>query len=218
MKTIKLLLVATLILAGVSLKAQDNPFTFGVKAGVNMSSVTGDDDGTKVRFGYNIGVTVDYAINQDWYILSGLQYTTKGTNLDKIGSIKPSMHAAYLQLPIHAAYKLEVAPETKLVFHAGPYLAYGINGKSKLGLNDDVEVDIEGIEDLEGLVNSLLNKKTNTFDTFKRFDAGLGLGIGAEFGKIALDLGWDFGLVNIVDKGDGTIRNANAYLTVGYKF
>lgn len=199
MKTIKLLLVATLILAGISLKAQDNPFTFGVKAGVNMSSVTGDDDGTKVRFGYNIGVTVDYAINQDWYILSGLQYTTKGTNLDKIGSIKPSMHAAYLQLPIHAAYKLEVAPETKLVFHAGPYLAYGLNG------------DLKFEEDGEKL-------SYNTFDYFKRFDAGLGLGVGAEFGKFGVDLGWDFGLVNIVDKGDGTIRNANAYLTVGYKF
>lgn len=218
MKTIKLLLAATLIMVGVSLNAQDNPFTFGVKAGVNMSNMNGDVTGNKVRFGYNIGVTVDYAINQDWYILSGLQYTTKGVNFDKIGGVKPSVHAAYLQLPIHAAYKLEVTPSTTLVFHAGPYLAYGINGKSKLGPNDDVEVDIEGIEDLEGLVNSLLNKKTNTFDTFKRFDAGLGLGIGAEFGKIALDLGWDFGLVNILDKYDGSVRNANAYLTVGYKF
>lgn len=204
MKTIKLLLAATLIMVGVSLNAQDNQFTFGVKAGVNMSNMNGDVNGNKVRFGYNIGVTLDYAINQDWYILSGLQYTTKGTNFDKVLGIKQSLHAAYLQLPIHAAYKLEVAPETKLVFHAGPYLAYGLNGKAKTtlkGNNNDYEAG-----------------KTNTFDDIKRFDMGLGLGAGIEFGKIGIDLGWDYGLLNIVKEGEGTIRNGNAYLTVGYKF
>ncbi|WP_101689794.1 porin family protein [Dysgonomonas massiliensis] len=195
MKTIKLLLAATLIMVGVSLNAQDNQFTFGVKAGVNMSNMNGDVNGNKVRFGYNIGVTLDYAINQDWYILSGLQYTTKGMN----GENKESLHAAYLQLPIHAGYKLEVTPATTLVFHAGPYLAYGING--------DLSSKEEGVK-----------ISVSTFDFLKRFDAGLGLGVGAEFGKIALDLGWDFGLVNVLDKGEGSIRNGNAYLTVGYKF
>ena len=34
---------------------------------------------------------------------------------------------------------------------------------------------------------------------FERFDAGLGIGVGAEFGAILLDLGWDMGLVDILN-------------------
>lgn len=208
MKTIKLLLAATLIMVGVSLNAQDNQFTFGVKAGVNMSNMDIKHIDTKVKFGYNIGVTVDYAINQDWYILSGLQYTTKGTKID-YSIFEAKLNAAYLQLPIHAGYKLEIAPETKLVFHAGPYFAYGINGKAKASTNY-----FEELEDEWGIEGT---GKSNTFDTIDRFDMGLGLGVGIEFGKFGLDLGWDYGLINIA-KEDGTTRNGNAYLTVGYKF
>lgn len=210
MKTFKLLLVATLILVGVNLNAQDKPFTFGVKAGANMSTMTGDIEDSKVKLGFNIGVTVDYAINQDWYILSGLQYTTKGVKIEynfADEDYKSTINAAYLQLPIHVGYKLEIAPETKLVFHAGPYLAYGVNGKIK-------ESGTEVINDT-AIPYSV---KVNTFDFMKRFDAGLGLGVGAEFGKFGVDLGWDFGLVNVVKEGNNTNRNGNAYLTVGYKF
>lgn len=200
MKTIKLLLTAALIIAGISLSAQDKKFTFGVKAGLNMSSISGDISDTKVRFGYNVGVTADYAINQNWYILSGLEYTTKGVN----GSDGESIHAAYIQLPVHAGYKLEVAPGTKLIFHAGPYLAYGTNGNT--------EITVFQLGDLS------FGGKAKTFDIFRRFDAGLGLGIGAEFGKFGVDLGWDYGLVNMVEEGKGSLRTGNAYLSASYKF
>lgn len=62
-------------------------------------------------------------------------------------------------------------------------------------------------------------------DTFsdailKKFDFGLGLGVGAEFGKINVGLGYDLGLLDISQMGDSNypIRTQNAYLTVGYKF
>lgn len=45
------------------------------------------------------------------------------------------------------------------------------------------------------------------------------LGVGAEFGPILLDLGWDMGLVNVArDSGDEKVKNQNAYLSVGYRF
>ena len=53
---------------------------------------------------------------------------------------------------------------------------------------------------------------------YKPFDAGLGLGVGAEFGPVLLDLGWDMGLVNISNRDNGDVKNQNAYLSVGYKF
>lgn len=54
-----------------------------------------------------------------------------------------------------------------------------------------------------------------------RFDFGIGLGIGAEFGKINAGLGYDFGLLDVaknIEDNDLTLRNGNAYISVGYKF
>ncbi len=197
--TFKTCLVAIALLIGINTYAQDKPITFGVKAGVNLSNVGGDIDGTDAKIGFNAGVTLDYGFTPDVYLLTGLQLTTKGF---KVKDLDINSNLMYLQLPVHVGYKLTVAEATKIVFHAGPYAAYGIGGKTEYSDEDGTY-------------------KPNSFSKggYKKFDFGLGLGVGAEFGKIGVDLGYDFGLANIVDtEGDGKVRNMNAYLTLGYKF
>lgn len=197
MKTIfKTILLATALLLTANVAAQDSPIQFGVKAGVNLSNFGGDVDGNKAKIGFLGGVTLDYAFTPDWYLMTGLEFTMKGAKWDgEDGSTKIS----YLQLPIHAGYKLLVADNTKIVFHAGPYLAYGLSAKE------------EGVD---------LFKKYDGLDkaALKRFDFGVGLGVGAEFGKIGVGIGYDFGLANISNYDEAKLRNQNAYLTVGYKF
>lgn len=188
--TLKTCLVAVALLIGINTYAQDKPVTFGVKAGVNLSNVSGDVDGSKAKVGFNAGVTLDYGFTSDVYLLTGLELTTKGF---KIKDEDGSANLMYLQLPVHVGYKLSIVEDTKIVFHAGPYVAYGIGGKT-------------------GGVDSFGK------DRFDAFDFGLGLGVGAEFGKIGVGLGYDFGLVNIIDAGGANIKNMNAYLTLGYKF
>lgn len=222
MKTIKTILLGLVLLLGVKVSAQEKPFTFGVKAGANMSTVTGDIEDTKVRFGYNVGVTVDYAFTENWFILSGLEYTTKGVNGKKVLGMKPTLNAAYIQLPIHAGYKLNVSPSTKIVFHAGPYVALGVNGKIKIkNINFDVLEDFLDEDEIE-VIEAINNSNINTFgNLMNRFDFGIGLGIGAEFGKINAGIGYDFGLLNVaknIGGNDLTLRNGNAYISVGYKF
>lgn len=220
MKTIKVILFAVALLIGVSASAQDDKkLTLGVKAGANMSNVTGDLDDTKVKIGFNVGVTLDYAFTPEWFLMTGLEFTTKGLKqegtfdaedfgFDGLGDVdvKLTYNPMYLQLPIHAGYKLEVADNTKINFHAGPYLAYGIGGKIT------AKAEVAGVEGKE---------KTDIFGDdglLKRFDFGVGLGAGVEFGKIGVGLGYDFGLVNIIDVKGASVKNSNAYLTVGYKF
>ena len=94
---------------------------------------------------------------------------------------------------------MDVTPETRIVFHAGPYLAYGVGGKIKFG-------------------NSSINTFNKDSGVFKPFDAGAGVGIGAEFGNIIVDLGWDMGLTNISRAAKGSVKTQNAYLSLGYKF
>ncbi|MDR0823739.1 MAG: PorT family protein [Prevotella sp.] len=201
MKTIiKTSLIAIALLMGVNASAQ-TPITFGIKAGVNLSNLTGDSDGTKAKIGFNAGVTVDFGIAQDVYLLTGLEYSLKGAKLSDEGETM-KLGLSYIQLPIHVGYKLAVAEGTNIVFHAGPYLGYLAGGNWSY----------------DGASIGIFSDAGEAISKFKRFDFGVGLGVGAEFGKIGVGLGWDFGLAKIMDEANVSVKNSNAYLTVGYKF
>lgn len=195
MKKLKLSLVVAMLAIVTAASAQLN---LGVKGGLNMSNMVGDEiNDNNMKLGFHVGLAADYDFAPSMAIQTGLLFTTKGTELND----NNNSNLMYLQVPVHFAYKQEVTPGTRIVFHAGPYVAYGIGGKSKiLGIEYDSFGD-----------NSL-----------KPFDAGLGLGVGAEFGRFIADIGWDMGLVNIAsDTAEffrGKTRNQNAYLSVGVKF
>lgn len=200
MKTIiKSGLITVALLVGISVNAQDKSTIFGVKAGLNLSNVGGDISESDAKIGFNVGVTLDYSFTPEFYLLTGLELTTKGFKVDLVDATSNLM---YLQLPVHVGYKLPVAETTKIVFHAGPYVAYGIGGKTKATNTEYGKIS------------------ANSFSTggYKEFDFGLGLGVGAEFGKFGVGLGYDFGLINVVDMDGVSVRNMNGYLTVGYKF
>ena len=201
MKKTKLSLVVVL-LAIASLAGAQN-FSFNVKGGLNLSNLSGDVEDNKVKPGFHIGVGADYNFAPNMAIQSALLYSAKGAKADLEG-IDITLNANYLQLPVHFAYKIDAAPGTKVVLHAGPYIAYGVGGEIK-GKESGVTVAIDTFDGDIGLM--------------KRLDAGLGLGVSTEFGPILLDLGWDMGLINVArDSGDESVRNQNAYLSVGYRF
>ncbi len=51
----------------------------------------------------------------------------------------------------------------------------------------------------------------------KRFDFGLGMGVAYEINRFFVDLSGEFGLVKMYD-GDGSPKNINFSIGVGYKF
>ena len=179
------------------------PVSFGVKAGMNLSEIQKLDDDVKV--GFNVGVTAELALPSNFYLMSGLEFTTKGAkgkeqvlNPSSGAKSKATYNAMYLQLPIHAGYKLNLTPGTKLVFRAGPYLAYGVGGRIKWDNKSLGEMDF-------------FNDNTN------RFDFGIGGAVGVEFiNKINVSLGADQGLTKIFK--DTKMKNRCAYISVGYKF
>ncbi|MBF6598373.1 MAG: PorT family protein [Fermentimonas sp.] len=207
MKKMRFMLVVAMLAMVTVASAQMN---LGVKGGVNMSNFYGDElNDNNVKIGFHIGLAADYDFAYNSAIQTGLFFTTKGAKYSSsVGeaSADVTVNPMYLQLPVHYAYKIDVSPGTRVVLHAGPYAAYGVGGKSKLsGSVGDVggETESEVFGD-DGFL--------------KRFDAGLGLGVGFEFGPLLLDLGWDMGLVNIADSDNSDLKNQNAYLSVGYRF
>lgn len=221
----KVFLLTFILLLGINVLAQDSPFRFGVKAGVNMSNATieNKDADPKFKVGYQIGVTVDYTFTRDWLIQSGLSFTTKGSKVDDFyagqmigGDGRGTTHTfnqLYIQLPVYAAYRVNVTDNLGIVIGAGPYMAYGIGGKSKEKLHKAVFGD------------SSTERKFDTFgngdddiEQLNRVDFGLGLNVSAEFGKIVVGLGYEHGLLNVAAYDGLKYRNRSAALTLGYKF
>ena len=207
MKKMRMVLVVAMIAMVTAVSAQMN---LGIKGGVNMSNFYGEElDDQNMKIGFHVGLAADYEFAYNSAIQTGLYFTTKGAKYSSSfgdASGEFTVNPMYLQIPVHYAYKLDVTPGTRIVFHAGPYAAYGVGGKSKFSASVG-EVSGESEADVFGDDGFL-----------KNFDAGLGLGVGAEFGPMLLDLGWDMGLINIADSENGDLKNQNAYLSIGYRF
>ena len=235
MKKIVLVLAMVAVVGAVCAQG----LSLGIKGGANMSNLYGKEvKDTKMKLGFNVGVAADYEFESNVAIQSGLYFTTKGaklssTNIDqKVGDIKLSgtvdktANAMYLQVPLHLAYKIDVTPGARVVLHAGPYAAYGvggkISGKSTVKVSGNVTADQKAAVDAAlKQINASTTSSVNTFDKkmgYKPFDAGVGIGVGAEFGSLLVDLGWDMGLLNISRNKDVNVKNQNAYLALGFKF
>ena len=192
MKKLKLSLVVT-FLAMISLVGAQNT-SYSIKGGLNVSNIYGDKVSSQKKPGFHFGVGADFGLTPELFLQTGLLFSNKGYKYNVEG-LNSTINTNYLQLPVHLAYKIDVTPGTKVVIHAGPYVAYGIGGKL-IG-------DVKAFDKDAG---------------FKPLDFGLGLGVGAEFGVILVDLGWDMGLTNISRATLGSIKTQNAYLSLGYKF
>lgn len=218
--TMRTALLAVILLFAIAVNAQYNPLTFGVKAGMNLSNVSGDFEDSKVKVGFNVGVTLDYALVNDFYLLTGLDFTTKGSKVGEDGGTDLKLNLSYLQLPVHVGYKFPIGNDSRILFHAGPYVAFGVDGKWKAK---------QGSSEIS--VGAFSDDAEDAGMKMKRFDFGLGFGLGAEFGRINAGINCDFGLINIADFGifdlddwgqfdgsDVSVKNMNVAISVGYKF
>lgn len=200
MKTIKTTIFVLLLLAVIHGHAQEKKTIFGIKAGLNVSNIGATDDkefdNTNAKTGFHAGVTLDYAFTPNWYLLTGLEYTTKGTKID-LGSRDMDIKAAYVQLPLHGGFKFRVADALSVLVYLGPYFAYGLHGKSKYG-----------------------SFKYDTFskDIAKKFDCGMNFGAGLEWKKFCFGLGGEYGMVNIMEEGNSKAETRNFAISLGYKF
>ncbi len=220
----RLFFFTLVLLSGLNVLAQTTPFTFGIKAGVNMSNATIDnkDADPKLKIGYQVGATVDYTLTQEWLIQSGLSFTAKGSKIDDFdagrtigGDGRGTTHTfneLYIQMPLYAAYKVNVSENFGIVIGAGPYMAYGIGGKTKKKLHKAVFGDGSTEREFDTFGNA-----KDAIEQLKRFDLGLGLNVSAEFGKIVVGLGYEHGLLNVAAYDGMKYRNRNATLTLGYK-
>ena len=206
--------------------AQDKAVSFGLRAGLNINTLTysGDDEGEirdfyKARPGFHVGAVVDCKVAGNFYIQPSIYITTRGTKLETISPKKPwsdfdyakfryseKINMTYLQIPISASYRFPVGKIVKFDLNVGPYVAIGLGGKLKVEEERTIyhrstnEIESEETESEKFRVFGQSTAEKDYGD-FKRLDAGLRFGAGLHIRKFNIGLAYDLGLANIAYSG-----------------
>jgi hypothetical protein len=218
MKTKIVILFAMLFASVAAFSQQLGKTTIGIRAGVNFQNLNGkdeDDDrlSNDLKVGFNVGVNAEVPIAQDFYVQPGLLYSTKGAReKDVSGDEDAKVNIAYLEVPINLLYK-PVLGQGHLLMGFGPYIAFGVGGKLKVG---DVDTDVEFDNDV-----SLAEVTSGVH--FKRMDAGANLLFGYELSNnLSAQINAQLGLVNIQPEVEGnklgTTKNTGFGVSLGYRF
>jgi outer membrane immunogenic protein len=202
MKTIyPLLLLSLLSLAGMStLNAQmtDGKPRFGIKAGVNGSSLYDDANASdkETRIGITGGVFAQIPFNKGRMALRPeLLFTTKGGAYDFANNtIRPDYQINYVELPLSLEYRFLGV----INIHGGGYASLLVTGDGK----------IEGVQTTLAKAN------------FEDFDFGWHAGAGIDIGAIGLHFRMSRGLQNIskenVNVFLGDLKNSSWAVTLSY--
>ncbi len=217
MKNLKSMLVTVLMVtSAITVHAQ----TVGLRSGMNLSNMLmkmGDEvmsENLKMNPGYHVGVALDFPI-EDWLsIESGLLLSKKGFKVSEEGdgySSEAKMNLLYLNMPVTPKATIN-AGKVKLYVVAGPYLAYGISGKTKYTMtyNGDSESESDEIKWGDDPEN----------DDLKRIDFGLSMGGGVLIDAFQIGIAYDLGLSNIsvITDYDTKIKNKVLGFTCAYWF
>lgn len=174
--------------------AQD--ISFGAKAGLNLSNVTGDVEGTSMKTGFQIGGFAEIAISDEFSIQPELVYSTQGAKEEEefFGvTYEGSLNLSYINVPVMAKYYITEG----LSLEAGPQIGFLVSA----------EYEAEGeTSDVKEFYNST--------------DFGFNIGAGYNVTEnINASLRYTAGMSNILkDSDDYKAANSNIAIALAYKF
>jgi hypothetical protein len=204
MKT-KLILLTTALFLCSGLFTQtiaQSPISFGLKGGVNLANLNGDDtDDFDARSGLNIGVVLEFGIPLSPIgIESGIYYSQKGASSEDQGATL-TLKADYLEIPVLG--KLSFGPPGPIKPHllAGPYLGFLLNSKVVgEGGGTSVSVDV----------------KEDTNDVDFGFIAGIGLDVNLGLTTLSLQARYSIGLTEVYTDSD--VKHGVFGIVAGFTF
>lgn len=177
----KKLLLSALFLSVFALSSAQIKSSFGVKAGVNFSTLYAEDvDDKNMLVNINVGIVAVIPLTDFLGFQPEILYSGKGAEL-KYSNIlvegKAKFNLAYIEVPLLLRMNLS----ENFSVQAGPYIAYLINANIQNETN-----------------NELFDSETE-LDTsdFTKFDYGLAGGLEFDFSPIAVGARYSYGMANI---------------------
>ena len=208
------LLIMTFIT--LSYAQSQSRLNLGVRAGAGFTDMVISNKeetlavSSKMKPGFQAGVIAEIVggqigSNGSTLIQTGLSIVTAGCDdMKLIGGIKNSINLTYIQLPVNIGLKIDLNKMAFLVY-AGPYLGYAISGNSK------TEVGKETYKEK-------IKFGTGEDNFMKAFDAGIGAGLGLQFGHIQTTAGLNMSFLNLSNNKNIKMSNIGLGLSIAYLF
>ena len=143
-------------------------------------------------------------------------YYTTGNTTDNY--VKTKFNPYYIEVPLNLVVRVPVKGIHGLLFHAGPYAAIGVAGKSTtdqklIGISSHSENDIQFAND-----NPFTSRQEDaSYYKLKRFDFGLNAGGGFDLGKLLLKMNYGYGLTKINStESNNASDDKNKYRTLSF--
>jgi hypothetical protein len=209
MKKLSTLLLVFFLAFGITATTQaQSPLSFGLKAGLNISDISGPDTDSDTRTGLTGGLAVYLNLPAlPIGIESGLYYSQKGSSYsesDEFGDFDETLKLDYIEVPVLARLNFPTPGPIGPHLVAGPYIGFNINAQAE-GTEDGVTYD----EDISDFINST--------DIGLMFGAGLDFNIGVT--SLNAQARYSIGLNNVYDfDTDDTYRNSVFSIVVGINF
>ncbi len=195
----KLMVLTGAFLTFGFMNAQDKQdLSFGVKAGLNFSTVTnagqyGTNSSSLV--GFHLGAFGEFRVVDKFCLQPELLYSTQGVTVDDTGGSKLDAKLDYINIPVLAKYYVSKDFSLEL----GPQIGFLVSAKEKSG-----------------------GDTTDIKDTTKSTDFSLDFGAGYAIGKsVVLGARYDLGLTQLqkeLGTGESASKNSVFQFSVGYKF
>jgi len=165
---------------------QNEPLTWGLKAGVNVSDFYGDAaEGSDVRSGFSGGLLFNYRFDDYWALQPEVLFSIKGADLESglTGEDGPTEYElGYLNIPVLAKFYIPTGSATTPNLYAGPDVGFKLYSDANDRDIDDQLKDVElGIAFGAGLDFNLGSNPVNFIRT------------------VGLDLRYTLGLTDIFD-------------------
>jgi hypothetical protein len=184
-----------LFVATITMRAQDT--AFGIKAGVNLTSMNLDDPEASYdsRTGYHAGIFLRGKFNKVAVQPEVLLFTQKG-EVRTIGSVRENSFT-YLSIP----FMLKFYPVAGLNLQVGPQFGFLLDGEQKETIGS-------------------LTYKHDITERYKSSDVSVSLGAGYDFGfGLGLDVRYNIGVKDINNEVDNEPAKSRVFLiSLGWNF
>jgi hypothetical protein len=209
-------LILSLLCFGL-ISTAEAQFKFGVQGGLNVSkmqySIEMISRTDNFRLGPNAGIMFGMDLGESKLsILQEFSYSTKGFLYNGLQdfsqtatAVNGNVYISYLEMPLNLLYYSSIG-KGNFFFGGGPYVAVGLNGKTKVIYN---EKEVEELDILFG-------KEPGTI---KKTDYGVQGLIGYKLGYGSyIKLFYSHGMANLSNVPVESIKNRNFGVSFGYFF
>lgn len=231
----KTFLIISVLLIAFSANAQDKIIRFGIKGGLNLSTISIKSDNAlnindnSIIPAFNIGILLDVPLGNSIFSFQPIvALSGKGSKMELI-KINDNNYADlkykpyYIDLQTNILINIPVVENIEIFLGVGPYAAIGIFGKASIngrlfGTDIDKNYDIHYTTNKSDIKASDLSGYAN----MKRFDFGGNVLLGVKLSKFIASVNYEHGLVNLhpgtVDNKDSFGKNRFFNISIGIIF